>query len=189
MKFSQLTVDLQEEIAQGCFGSKKLTAPQAIQLEDYTPIKLWEVIVVRLKPHAMHYAHESIFAPDPREDRKELADAIVKLFTDRQYVVIDQNPWAGRKLSIEIPRPGKVMCNAGEEHLSIHDSYGIWCSLIPKSIDLWRGELSFYVKCSDVRDEDPSNRFIRTFRLINNCSDTAWEVLDRLFYSVYGRQS
>ena len=61
MKFSQLTTELQEEIAMGAFGKAQLTPAQVIQLEDMTEIKLWEIIVVRLKPHAMHYAHTSIF--------------------------------------------------------------------------------------------------------------------------------
>lgn len=189
MKFSQLTKELQEQIALGAFNVDEhhLTAPQLIQLEDFTPIKLWECIVYRLKPHAMHYAHESIFAPDPREDRKEFADAIALLLTDRQYVVIDQNPWAGRRLSIECPRPGNVKCSAEEEYINIHDAYGIWCSLIPWSVDLWKGELIFAVMTRDKRDEDPDNRFLRTFRFVRSPSDKAWEVIDRLFYTVYGR--
>ena len=185
MKFSQLTVDLQEQIALGAFNTKVLTAPQAIQLEDLTPIKLWEIISPRLKHHATHYAHESIFAPDPREDRKEFADAIAVLLTDRQYVVIDQNPWAGRRLSIETPKPGNVKCSAEAEFINIHDSYGIWCSLVPHSVDLWKGELVFRVTTRDHRDSGEG--FMRTFRFIRNSSDPAWEVIDRLFYTVYPR--
>jgi hypothetical protein len=68
----------EEQIVLGAFNIDEhhLTAPQLIQLEDMTPIKLWECIVYRLKPHAMHYAHDSIFTPDPREDRKELGPVV-----------------------------------------------------------------------------------------------------------------
>lgn len=187
MKFSQLTKDLQEQIALGAFNTTELTTPQAIQLEDLTPLKLWELIVYRLKPHAMHYAHVSIFTPDPREDRKEFEQALATLLTDKQYVVIDQNPWAGRRLSIEAPKPGNVKVKCDEEYLSIHDNYGIWCSLVPWSIDVWKGELVFKVTTHDIRDEDPSNYFLRTFRFVRSPSDKNWEIIENLFYVVYGR--
>jgi hypothetical protein len=131
----------------------------------------------------------SIISQDTEELSKDEFKASLEAFMlDRLYVVIDQNPHSSR-LSIVTVRPSPVEVMMSEDTLSIHDSYGTWCNLIPKSFDLSRHEMSFTVKCNDKRDKikDRSGRFIRTFKFItpNNPAPRNAQILDYLWRKVY----
>lgn len=117
--------------------------------------------------------------------RHRFKKALEQLMSDKQYVVISQNPWFGQKLDIEFPRPGKVDVMMSESHFSLHDDYGTWCSMVPLSIDLWKGELRFLVTCLDERDKNPKSRFIRTFRFVKSPQSQHWATVEELFYKVY----
>ena len=117
--------------------------------------------------------------------RHRFKKALETLLSNRQYVVINQNPLRGQKLDIEFPRPGKVEVFIGENSFSLHDDYGTWCSMVPCSVDLYKGELTFYVICLDDRDKNQKNRFLRTFRFVHNPSSPAWAVIEELFYKLY----
>lgn len=180
MKFSQLSKELQDHIL--------VYAPDKSKLESLDSIQLWAMASVGLMNHTfLHRAHVEIFTPDPDLvlQRKSLADALSALLTDRQYIVVDQNPWVGRKLSIEVLRAGHVKATAEAEYINIEDTHGLWCNLIPYRLDLYRGELIFVVQCMDERDH--GDRFLRTFKFIWNSSDTNWGIIDDLFYKAYGR--
>lgn len=119
--------------------------------------------------------------------QEQFKRSLEALLSNRWYVVINQNPLAGRRLDIEFPKPGPVEVMLSEDHFSFHDDYGTWCSNIPYSIDSYKGELKFVVHCWDDRDKDPSNRFIRTVRFVRSPSDPSWDQLEQVFYKVYGK--
>jgi hypothetical protein len=105
------------------------------------------------------------------------------LMLNKHYMVIDQNPWASR-LSIEVPKPGKVEIQLMSDTFSIHDDYGIWCNLIPMSIDPYKGEMRFRVNTYDSR-ANGDNLFIRTFKFLRSPSSEHWEKLEYLFRKMY----
>jgi hypothetical protein len=129
---------------------------------------------------------------DQAMEKVQFARALEIILTTCSFVIVDNNPYRYGKVSIDLFEPVKKdgsphsIVQASVGHFSLHLPRNIWCSFIPRYIEIGDREMSFFVKSYDDRD----GQWIRTIKVYPDKTKSeecraAWLMLDTLFSTVY----